>query len=285
MNHPIRTAASVLVTTVTLPLLSACSTAVDFFGPRPDPVLVQLAAQAESTGDTAHADALWAEVARTCGLKDDGSSPHSCSVDHSAAISALATTPAPDPLAAAVPRESRPLVISQVIEDAAAAEAAAGTDQETALPQPATTEGTKLSGVEADQASTLLVWEQQLVWALNFAHAYADANTAARIETVLGHHNEIVRQLTAILTKPPVEAAGYTPAAGALPLPSDATSATSFTDDILNRTSQYWTAITTTSPQPAGASETGNPVSNWMSYLVATSGRLRADAPLQLNRE
>ncbi|WP_293768311.1 hypothetical protein [uncultured Corynebacterium sp.] len=290
MNRPIRATACLLLAGLALPCLSACSTVVDFFGPRPDPVLVQLAAQAEASGSTAHADALWAEVARLCGTKADGQVPHSCEVDHTAAVAALDATPAPEPLTAAVPAESRALIISQAIDDAVAASTDAADPAADPVTDPAAEhaaearlpvaqKGDTLAGTDAEQATELLSWEHGVLWALNFAHAYADSDTAARIDAAIDEHENIARQLTAVLTDPPVEAAGYTAIADspdAPALPTDTASAAAFANALLDRTGEYWAAVTMGTPLPAGASESGTPVTPWLSYLIATSAQLRA---------
>ncbi|MDO5032471.1 MAG: hypothetical protein Q4E25_07525, partial [Corynebacterium sp.] len=87
---------TVALCTALLPL-SGCQAAVEHFGPQPNDALLALADAAQhdavslrtSTDDSAaqaaklraqQADELYAEIARLCGLREDGTPPESCEV-------------------------------------------------------------------------------------------------------------------------------------------------------------------------------------------------------------
>ncbi len=252
-QHPTRLARLAAVA-LTAPLLAssvtACATVTEFFGPRPDPALVQLAAQAEVEGRQAHADALYGEVARLCGTDESGASPASCEVDRGAARERLAQHPAPDLLDAPVPAESRALVLSQAIDLAAHAPV---------VPAPDALDDRD----EAAQAAALLEWEYEYAWALDFARAFADGALEATIDAELTAQAPRIEELTRVLETPPSPAPGYQPTDA--PLPQDAASATAYVAELDSRLQQRWAQ--------AAAEATAGP---WQDWLVSTAASLRA---------
>lgn len=251
------TAAAVVVTAAAL---SGCAPVIDYFGPKPDPVLVQLAAQAEADGRQEQADALYAEVARLCGVHADGTSPHSCEVDRAAARAALAATPAPDPLTADVPAESRELLVSQAIDRAAA--------DQTAQPADAAllTTASPLDAAAQESANALLEREYEMVWSLDMARAFAAPADEERIDSLIARHEGLARDLAGALAASdatPVEpAASYTIDGER---PTDAPTALGFVDALTAADAQAWAK--------AAASAPAGP---WQNWLIATAATLRA---------
>lgn len=255
------TAAAVVVTAAAL---SGCAPVIDYFGPKPEPVLVQLAAQAEADGRQEQADALYAEVARLCGVHADGTSPHSCEVDRTAARAALAATPAPDPLSANVPVESRELVVSQAIDRAATDHAAQPADA--AATAVLLTKASPLDAAAQESANALLEREYEMVWSLDMARAFAAPADEERIDSLIARHEGLARDLAGALAASdatPVEpAASYTIDGER---PTDAPTALGFVDALTAADAQAWAK--------AAASAPAGP---WQNWLIATAATLRA---------
>lgn len=247
---------SAVIAACAAPSLTGCTAAdrvIDLFGPAPDPVLVQLAAQAQAEGRSEHADALFAEVARLCGTHADGTTPRSCEVDRAAAQAALSTAPAPAPLEANVPAESRALLVAQAIDVAAAQPLPAGQDVPADVVPP--------TGATEDQAKELLEWEYEVIWGLDFARAFAAPEQESRIDGLLTEHEKVALALAnALGAAAPSPAVGYHSAA----LPADAASATAFVDSLLGASDRRWAAA-------AGKAAAGP----WQDWVIATAAALR----------
>lgn len=189
--------------------LSACSL-VDAFGPQPDAALLELAhkATADSTeadgedGTVAeiragHAEALYAEISRLCGIDETGTVPQSCEVNPADSEEA----PSPARLGAyltavdEVPEESRDLVVSQAIDLASF--------DTTELEPAEITEPADLALLEE-----LLIQEHAAVYALEAARAFASA--PGDVDSLVDDHQLRVNLLTDMLDDAPVAAPGYT---------------------------------------------------------------------------
>lgn len=186
--------------------LSACSL-IDVFGPQPDRALLELAHKAtadsaEADGAVAevragHAEELYAEISRLCGVDDAGEVPQSCAVDP--ADSEEEPTPARlgAYLTAAdeVPEESRDLVVSQAVDLASF--------DTTELEPTEITDPEDLALLEE-----LLIQEHAAVYALEAARAFA--SDPGRVDALVDDHQARVNLLTDMLDDAPVSAAGYT---------------------------------------------------------------------------
>ena len=251
-------------------LTAGCAPIVDYFGPRPDPTLIELAAQAQSQGNAEHADALWAEVARTCGFAEDGTSPGSCQVDRDAAMAEYSTKHAEpiDPLTAAVPVESRALIVSHAIDDAASA-----------APQLAEPD-LMLTPAEIDQAKDLLAWEYETIWGLDTAKAFAAGDQEERIGSLIADHEQIAAWLRGLLAdakaEAPAQAAAYT--ATDLPLPTDTASSADYVTQLNARTQERWTQAATIAGRDeatAAATTEATDATAWLRWLVGTAAWAR----------
>lgn len=208
---------------------------VDYFGPRPDATLVELAqsaeadAQALSATDPGHADlrqgqadALYAEVARLCGTQD-GQVPASCEVAHSAEDSSAGETvggqtaagegagDSADPAAVltrardevlgqltSVTAESRPLVTGQAIDLSAAVNDLAAESGGPDAPEPEPTPELAVDALDPEQTDTareLLDWEYQQSFGLDFARAFAEPWLEPIIDARLDNHAHLTAQL------------------------------------------------------------------------------------------
>lgn len=266
------------------PALAACSVedVAEAFGPRPDSDVLSLAqradADASALADTApeiaelrrgHADRLYAEIERLCGLHEDGSVPDSCAVER--------TTPDPGELPdesgkllldsrtfnlgglSGVPDESAALVTGQTIELAAFAEPVTLPE-----PFPLTEEEDRVA------AEQLLAWEHAAVYGLGQATAFLPAERAGQLGELAAAHNERILGLQ-VLLEPEGEvlaAPGYE--FETLPAPTDATSAGDFLLALEGDTVQLWHAL---------AAEASDPL--WLEWAVVGAAHARAAAQEQ----
>ncbi|MFH0410787.1 hypothetical protein ACG98H_01580 [Corynebacterium sp. L4756] len=180
-----------------VPVLASCSV-VEFFGPRPNAALVELAqtaqADAEEADDEAYAqlrrsqsEQLFAEINRVCGVEQDGTVPTTCTID-----SQDSYAPTDDPVAQLIeladdaPEESLPLIVDQAIALA---------DGTTQLP-------------EADEdliasATSLLESEHATIYALDVAESQG-----ATVDTEV--HENIALELAGFIGEgAPLAQAGY----------------------------------------------------------------------------
>lgn len=112
-----------------VPLMSSCAV-VDFFGPRPNAALVELAQTAQADAQASQdeefsqmrltqSEALFQEINRVCGLEEDGMVPDTCTIndEEHAGPSGSAKDAVAQlvELADDAPADSRPLLISQAI--------------------------------------------------------------------------------------------------------------------------------------------------------------------------
>ncbi len=279
---------------------------VDYFGPRPDATLVELAqsaeadAQALGVADPGHADlrqgqaeALYAEVARLCGTQD-GQVPASCEVDHSAEDSSAGETvggegpgDSADPAAVltrardevlgqltSVTAESRPLVTGQAIDLSTAvndlAAESGGPDAPESEPAPELAVDA-LDPEQADTARELLDWEYQQSFGLDFARAFAEPWLEPIIDARLDTHAHLTAQLQQALATTgdvPQPAAGYEPAG--LELPADAASAGQFARSLRESNAETWRAAAT----DEAARLSGQSASTeWRDWLIAVAAR------------
>ncbi|MDD7582268.1 DUF4439 domain-containing protein [Corynebacterium sp. 32222D000AT] len=289
-----------------VPATTACQPVVDYFGPRPDATLVELAqaaeadAQALNTTDPENADlrqgqadALYAEVARLCGTRD-GQVPESCEVEHATEAtadgqtapgegaedsvdSAAVLTRARDAVLGqltAVTAESRPLVTDQAIDLSAAvnslaAEAGAGADSESD-PAPELAVDT-LDPEQAEAARELLDWEYQQSFGLDFARAFAEPWLEPIIDARLDAHAHLTAQLQQALAATgdvPQPAAGYEPAG--LELPTDAASAEQFVRSLRESNAETWRAAAT---EEAARLSGQSASTEWRDWLIAVAAR------------
>ncbi|APT92336.1 hypothetical protein CPHO_04895 [Corynebacterium phocae] len=271
-----------LATAISLPgllTLCACAPVVELFGPRPDSALVELAAAEQAAGRTEHADALFAEVYRLCGTTPEGGPPHTCLVDREQAVRNLADSPAPALLDARVPEESRPLIISLAINNAAAQrrQNLEGNPSEDNVANPSSDDPLGLPALpaqltenEANQARALLDWEYQVIWGLDFARAYASEGLEERVDGLINDHQEIAQRLSAALDSAPVPAAGYD--SGEVGLPTNAEQAEHFSGELQARTAARFEREATLAPQ---AKASGDSQASWIEWLVATAAWAR----------
>lgn len=285
------------------PAATACQPVVNYFGPRPDATLVELARAAEADAQALHtadpenadmrqgqADALYAEVARLCGTQD-GKVPESCEVEHAAEDTAdgqTATGEGAEDSAAVLTRardavldqltsvtaESRPLVTDQAIDlsaavDSLAAEAGANEDSESD-PAPVLAVDV-LDPEQADTARELLDWEYQQSFGLDFARAFAEPWLVPIIDARLDTHAHLTAQLQQALAATgdvPQPAAGYEPAG--LELPADAASAEQFVRSLRESNAETWRAAAT----DEAARLSGQSASTeWRDWLIAVAAR------------
>lgn len=283
------------------PAATACQPVVDYFGPRPDATLVELAqsaeadAQALSATDPGHADlrqgqadALYAEVARLCGTQD-GQVPASCEVEHAAEDSAVGegAQDSADPAAVlasardevlgqltSVTAESRPLVTGQAIDLSAAvndlAAESGGPDAPESEPAPELAVDA-LDPEQADTARELLDWEYQQSFGLDFARAFAEPWLEPIIDARLNTHAHLTAQLQQALAATgdvPQPAAGYEPAG--LELPADAASAEQFVRSLRESNAETWRAAATDEAARVSGQSSST---QWRDWLIAVAAR------------
>lgn len=185
-----RRSAALLTVAVASVGLSSCT-----FGPRPNPELLELAQQATADGRTAHADALYAEIERLCGLDEQGEVPTSCEVEHSAGDLRPSPAPLGAYLDAQVPEESVDLVTLQAVELAS---------QDTSeLP------ATEVTDPEDQElVREVLRTEHAAVYGLEAARAYA--SDPDYVDRLVDKHEQRVDVLSEAVPDAPVAAAGYT---------------------------------------------------------------------------
>lgn len=280
------------------PAATACQPVVDYFGPRPDATLVELAQSAEadaealSVADPGHADlrqgqadALYAEVARLCGTQD-GQVPASCEVEHAAEKTATGDN-AQDPAAVltrardevlgqltSVTAESRPLVTGQAIDLSAAANDLAAESGGPDAPESEPAPELAVDALDPEQANTareLLDWEYQQSFGLDFARAFAEPWLEPIIDARLDTHAHLTAQLQQALAATgdvPQPAAGYEPAG--LELPADAASAEQFVRSLRESNAETWRAAAT----DEAARLSGQSASTeWRDWLIAVAAR------------
>lgn len=234
---------------VCVPLLASCAV-VDFFGPRPDSALVELAqtaqADAKESEDSSYAqlrrtqsEELFAEINRLCGLEEDGQVPDTCVIEDTDpagpagsredAVAQLVE------LAEKVPEDSRPLLIDQAIALA---------DGDAALPE---TPDEDMLG----EARRLLEFEYSTVYGLDVAEAHgADVDTVA--------HEELIVQLQEFIGEDaPVADPAYTAT-----WPDDST-AQEFADELVQSSRDSFEAAAVTAKD-----------SQWRSWLIHAAAKL-----------
>ncbi|AGF72732.1 hypothetical protein A605_08650 [Corynebacterium halotolerans YIM 70093 = DSM 44683] len=254
MHRRLITLATVALLTAA-PALSACSVddVIGVFGPRADAEVLSLAqradtdaaALAETAPETAelrrrHANQLYAEIDRLCGVRDDGRVPDSCAVER--------TTPevgSTDPgevldrshelileEMTGLPDGSVALVTGQAIDLAALADP---------VELPEAFELTDREDVAA--AQELLAWEHAASYGLGLASAYLSADQVDALAELADAHDERVLGLRALLEpsgQAPVAAPGYE--LEAFPAPTDPASAAEFITSLEADTVQLWHA-------------------------------------------
>lgn len=243
--------------------LSACTAAdriVEQFGPRPHPAVLDLAhrAEADAGSGTAtaelragHAEELFTEVQRLCGVDETGTTPDSCAFERG-----VTNTPAPtkDSGEAAlaeylqaiprVPQESVDLLVSQAVD-------LAGVTTGEELPElPAPRES--LTESDADTLRELADGEHAAIYALDIAQAYLDETGDAQAAALIVAAEERLAVLNQTLTSTgavPLPAPGYDFAGDP---PVDATMAV----DLLNRVAAdvdaAWRRAAAGTTDPAG---------------------------------
>lgn len=256
VHRRLTTLSAVLLLTVA-PALSACGVddVIEALGPSPDTDVLALAqradadaaALAQTSPETAelrrlHADQLYAEIDRLCGVRDDGSVPDSCVVERTVPdASGLPDDPSgvlDDSIAlhleelSDVPDESVALVTGQAIELAALADP---------VELPGFVELTNPEDIAA--AQELLAWEHAAFHGLGLAAAFVDPGQSSELSALADAHQERILGLRALL-----EPAGQAPAAApgyeleGFPPPSDGPSATEFITSLEADTVQLWHA-------------------------------------------
>lgn len=179
--------------------LSGCAPIVDFFGPRPDPVLLSLAVHAEDAGKSEQAAKLYQEISRVCGRDESGQVPHSCLVTEETKQSVrtqLATQPAPDLLSAGVSTETKPLIVDLAVADLAAK----GVSELPPLPAsfagtaapadaaPVTTAATPNGDALAPRLAS---WFFGVAYGLDVARAFAEPADFARIDSLIQKYSDL----------------------------------------------------------------------------------------------
>lgn len=266
------------------PALAACSVedAVQVFGPRPDSDVLSLAQRADTDAaalaDTApelaelrrgHADRLYEEIERLCGVHEDGRVPHSCAVKR--------TTPdareLPDESSELL-RDSRTLNLGRMadVPDESVTLVTGQTIELSALAEPVTLPGAFPLTDDEDQAAAeqLLSWEHAAAHGLGQAAAFLPTDQAGLIKELADARNERILGLQTLL-EPDGEvlaAPGYE--FEALPAPTDASSAESFLLDLENDTVQLWHSL---------AAEAQDPL--WLEWSVVGAAHARSAAQAQ----
>lgn len=232
-----------------VPVISSCAV-VDFFGPRPNSALVELAQTAQADADAAEdtelaqlrltqSEELFAEINRVCGLEEDGTVPESCAVsgEDPAGPSASSDDAVAQliELADDAPDESRPLLISQAI---ALAEGDAPLPEE---PQ---------EEVLAE-ATSLLENEYATIYGLDVAEAHG-----ASVETET--HESLTLELSALLgDNAPVADTAYE-----AEWPDDS-NAQAFADELVQSSRDHLAAAAATTDDP-----------QWRSWLIHSAAKL-----------
>lgn len=221
-----RRSAALLVAAVAAGSLGACT-----FGPRPDAELLELAQQATADGRSAHADALYAEIERLCGVDEQGEVPTSCEVEHTAGQLRPSPAPLGAYLEAQVPEESVDLVTSQAIElaslDSSELPATVVTDPE-----------------DQELVRKVLRQEHAAVYGLEASRAFA--SDPEWVDTLVEKHEQRVSVLSEAVPDAPVAAAGYTFGGAEL---GDA-----LVEHIEDSTADAWAAAAADATSPEGRS-------------------------------
>lgn len=242
MNRGLRLLAGVTLATT----LTGCSVA-EVFGPKPNQQILTLGqlaqadseawAEEEGAGLRAHhAEDLFAEVERLCGVDESGTSPSSCEFQRldpevTAQPDAAASLSNYVELIPRAPDDSRDLLTAQAVDLAAAADT---------IPEdsPAAPE---LGEEDAGLARDLLRREFAAVWALDMAQAHADAAGTEGLGTLIDAHESRIALLEDALEptgEVPVAEPGY--AYGEVTAPTDAQSALAFAADIETSLEHSW---------------------------------------------
>lgn len=232
-----------------VPVISSCAV-VDFFGPRPNSALVELAQTAQADANTTddselaqlrltQSEELFAEINRVCGLEEDGMVPDSCAISEEDPAGPSAS---PEDavaqlieLADDAPEESRPLLISQAI---ALAEGHAPLPEE---PQEEV----------LTEATSLLENEYATIYGLDVAEAHG-----ASVDTE--SHEALTLELSELLgDTAPVADTAYE---AEWPDDSDAQA---FADELVQASRDRLSAAATTTDDP-----------QWRSWLIHSAAKL-----------
>lgn len=226
--------------------LSSCTA---LFGPTANDTLAGLQDHAVADGRLEHAQQLGAEIARVCGIREDGTVPDTCGTDPSdrsqnapgwfAGLLAdlreenHEESPSPEPPAAALrrlvnaldeaPKESADLLATQAVSLAGAARL---------VPDPSSVRLiAKRDGqsTATNSARALLAHEQATVYGLTQAQAFAAQDLRAVLDERIAQHRKLTAALAAVLEPTgsvPQPAAGYS--FEGVPEPVDAATAESY---------------------------------------------------------
>lgn len=267
--------------TLAIPALSSCAV-VDLFGPRPNPELQSLAAQAVHDETIlreqdpaaaqlrgAQAEILLAEIQRLCGTDETGTVPPTCEVDLSAHVIPSGSQGTSGEIINAaldshiqavgeVPEQTRDLLTAQAIELAAA-------DGDTSLPEPMPLTVEE----DLDAARSLLEQELAAEYGLGVALAFADSGTSPLIDALLSSHRDRILALQLLLRdsgEVPEPHAGYE--FEQAPEPVDAPSARSFADALAADTPLRWQSAATDAVSV-----------EWRSFAVEATAHAQAAHP------
>lgn len=270
-----------------VPALSGCQavdSVVDYFGPRPDETLVALARSADNDAQNLadvdanasslradQADALYAEVKPLCGLNNEGNAPRSCTVERTT-DAPLSDVDVAKTLNAAAHRtrdalsevssESRALVTNQAI----VLDAWDGAELP-AIPE--------LEAADLESATSLLNWEYEQVFGLDFARSYASPEIEADIDNRLSLHEkriEVLQGAIGEVAKVPQPAVAYQPTAVAgVALPTDASSAQSYVDKLGWNDTLKWEDAASKAAAPTAEGEERVAWRNWLIAVAAQS--------------
>lgn len=220
---------------------------MDFFGPRPNSALVELAQTARADADRSdygqlrltQSEELFAEVNRICGVEDTGDVPDTCTIDDK---DPAAPSKSPEEavkllveLMDKAPEESRPLLAHQAIQLARGNEALPDNPDENTLAQ----------------ARELLEFEYATIYGLDVAQTYGvDVDTDVHAELTLE-----LRELVG--DDAPVSEASYS-----AEWPDDS-SAKEFAKELVQSSRDNFEAAAATAKDP-----------QWRSWLIHAAAKL-----------
>jgi len=128
-----------------------------------------------------------------------------------------------------------------------------------------------LSQPHRESAADLLQWEYEQVFGLDFARAYSEPAAEGRIDTLLSLHHRRIDQLQEALSQngeAPQPEPAYS--SGAATLPSDADSAATFLDTLVERDADKWHAAA------VAAAQQESPNQEWLNWLIGTAAEAKA---------